>query len=180
MYLDIFIVVVMLYALWKGWTHGLLRELVSLLGFIGGLIIACLCYSSLGEYLAVSGTQVNIITSIIAFFLLWIIVPIALGTVATVITKALSHIGILSLPNHLGGAVVSIAKFLLLMSFVLNVMQGLRILSPERQEGSHLLAPVTAITGLLTHSVVQAATTKTITDTIQENDTVWVDVSHKN
>ena len=179
MYIDLFIVVVVLYALWKGWTHGLLRELVSLLGFIGGLIIACLCYSSLGEYLAVSGTQANIITSIIAFFLLWIIAPIALGAVATVMTKALNHIGLISVPNRIGGAAVSIAKYLLLMSFVLNVMQGLRIMSPERQEGSRLLAPVTAITGLLSHSVVQAATTKTINDTIQENDTVWVDVSKK-
>ena len=179
MYIDIFIIVVVLYAFWKGWTHGLLRELVSTLGFIVGLIVACLCYSSLGEYLAVSGTQINIVTSVIAFFLLWIVVPIVLGAVATVITKALNHIGLLSLPNRIGGALVSIAKYLLLMSFVLNVMQGLRILSPDRQEGSRLLAPVTAITDLLSHSVVEAATTRTTNDTIQQNDPVWVDVSKK-
>lgn len=176
MYLDIFIAVVAVYALWKGWLNGMLRELVSTLGFIAGLIVACLCYSLLGKYLAVNGTKINIITSIIAFFLLWIIVPISLGAVATSLTKGLKRIGSLSVLNRIGGALVSMAKYLLLMSFVLSIMQGLGILSKERQEDSRLLGPVTAVTTLFTHSVVEAATTTTINNTEVQTDTIWVDV----
>lgn len=179
MYLDIFILVVLLYAIWKGWTHGLLRELVSTLGFIAGLVIACLCYGTLGEYLAVGGTQVNIITSLIAFFLLWIVAPIALGGVATVITSALNKIGFISLPNRLGGVAVSLVKYAVLLSVVLNVMQGLHILSPERQAGSHLLEPVTSITQRMARAAVSKATTAFQNDTIEKNDTIWVDVSRK-
>lgn len=179
MYLDIFIIVVMLYALWKGWGNGFLKELVSLLGFIVGLVIACMFYGHLGKYLSADGSSLNIMTSIVAFFLLWIIVPIALGTVATIITKVINRIGVISLPNRLGGMAVSAGKYLLLISLVLSAMHSLGILSRERQESSHLFAPVTSFTGLLSHSVMSSMQPRQIqSDTITSNDTIWVEVDH--
>lgn len=179
MYLDIFIIVVMLYALWKGWSNGFLKELVSLLGFIVGLVIACMFYAQLGKYLSADGSSLNILTSIVAFFVIWIIVPIALGTVATVITKVLNRLGAISLPNRLGGMAVSVAKYLLLMSLVLSAMHSLGILSRERQESSHLFEPVTSVTGLLARSVMSSIQPRQVqNDTITSNDTIWVEVNH--
>lgn len=179
MYLDCFIVIVLLYALWKGWNNGLLRELVSSLGFIAGLVIACLFYGTLGEHLAVGGSKLNMFSSIVAFFLLWIIAPIVLGTVATVVTKALNRLTLISLPNRLAGMGVSVLKYLLFMSLALNVMDSLHILNSDRKDGSHLLEPVSAFTGLLAHSVMDAAAPIVVqNDTVRQNDTIWVEVEH--
>lgn len=179
MYLDLFIIILIMYALWNGWHNGLLRELVSMLGFIGGLIIACLFYSTLGKYLTTSGSEVTIITSIIAFLIIWIIVPIAMGTIATLLTKALKHIHLLSTSNKFAGMLISGAKYLLLMSLVINVMASLNILNHTRIEGSHLFTPITSVTEILSHSVLESARPKVVEhDTIQQNDTVWIDVKH--
>ena len=70
MTLDIFIIAILLWAGFNGWKKGLLKELISMGGFLLGLIIAATCYSTLGEYLAVNGSQVNMLTSIVAFLIL--------------------------------------------------------------------------------------------------------------
>ena len=114
MTLDIFIIAILLWAGFNGWKKGLLKELISMGGFLLGLLIAATCYSTLGEYLTVNGSQVNMLTSIVAFLILWIIVPIALGFVATMLTKTLKGMK-LGTPNSILGLLVSILKYGLLL-----------------------------------------------------------------
>ena len=173
MFLDIFILVVAVYALWKGWTTGLLHELISMLGFIVGLIVACCFYGTLGKYLSVSGSEVNMTTSIVAFLILWIVVPIAMGTVATFLTKLLNKSTLLSMPNKVGGAAVSFLKYMLLLSCILNVMSALGILAEERKESSALYEAVASPTTLLGHHVAPADTTRGAATAI--GDTVWIE-----
>ncbi|MBQ1272605.1 MAG: SIS domain-containing protein, partial [Clostridia bacterium] len=47
------------------------------------------CYEQFGEYLKVDGSEVNMFTSIVAFLLLWIVVPIVFGFLANLLTKAI-------------------------------------------------------------------------------------------
>lgn len=174
--LDIFIIILLLWAAFSGWRNGFVKEVVSTVGFLAGLLIAALCYSQLGQYLTVTGSETNMTTSIIAFLLLWIVVPIFLGLAATIVTKALKGMK-LGLPNSLLGAAVSALKYFILISCVLNVMQALNILNPERSADSRLLSPVTgalnailpADSTQLSHPDADAATA----------DTVWIDVSKK-
>ena len=65
--------------------------------------MAATCYRTLGEYLTVDGSETNMFTSILAFFLLWVIVPIALGMAANLLTAAIKGM-CLGLPNSLLGA----------------------------------------------------------------------------
>ena len=60
-------------------------------------------------------------------------------------TKAIDHSS-LSFVNRLFGGLVSVVKFVVLLSCVLNVMAELRILNEERVEGSSLAVPVQSIT----------------------------------
>lgn len=145
MYLDIFIGIVLLFALVRGMMNGLIKEIASTIGFLLGLLVAATCYETLGEYLTVDGSEVNMFTSIVAFLLLWIIVPIIFGLIATLITKAL-NLTALGVINRILGGVLSMAKFVILLSCVLNVMVSLNILNSERTEGSVLLDPVQYIT----------------------------------
>lgn len=145
MYLDIFIGIILIFALVRGLMNGFVKELASTIGFLLGLFVAATCYQTLGEYLTVDGSEVNMFTSIVAFLLLWIIVPIIFGLLATLITKALD-LTVLGIANRIGGGILSMAKYLVLLSCVLNVMVSLNILNSERTEGSVMLEPVQYIT----------------------------------
>lgn len=175
--LDIFIILVLLWAAWRGWKAGFLKEIVSSVGFLVGLFVAATCYSTFGNYLAVDGSETNMVTSIIAFLLLWIAVPIVLGFVANMLTKALKgmHLG---LPNSLLGALVGFLKYFILLSCIFNVMSALHILNNEKTETSHLYKPVSGSLRLLfpTDSTAIAPT-----DSLQEQDadTVWIDMTKK-
>ncbi len=148
MLFDIFIAVILLWAALTGWRNGLLKELVSALGFIVGLVIAATCYSQLGEYLAMNGSETNITLNIAAFFLLWIIVPIFLGFVANMLTKAMSAI-CMGWLNSLGGLVIAVIKYLVLLSCVLNVMSLLGIMDEERKASSRLITPAEQVVSIL-------------------------------
>lgn len=179
MYIDLFIAILLLWALYNGWRNGFLKEIISTLGFLVGLLVAALFYSTLGEYLAVDGSESNMLTSVIAFFILWIMVPIALGFVANVMTQALKGMK-LGIPNSLLGMAVSFAKFLFLLSCVLNVMSGLRILDSRKTDSSHLYRPVAGVLDFMFDKAVHS-TSSSETDSLdaQKPDTVWVDFTRE-
>ena len=145
MYIDIFIVIVLIFALVRGLMNGFFKELASTIGLLVGLLLAALCYETCGEYLAVDGSEVNQLTSIIAFLLLWIVVPMVFGMLAMVLTKAINST-ILETPNRIAGGILSMAKYVVLLSCVFNVMTEMRILDMERAKGSVLAPPVQSIT----------------------------------
>ncbi len=146
MLLDIIIIVLTLWGLYTGWVSGLLKQLAALLGYGVGLFIAALCYAQFGAYLLPHlGTSISL-TNLIAFLLLWVIVPIFLGFVADNLTKVLNVLK-LGLPNNLLGAAIGAFKFLLLLSCILNVMQLIGLVSEEKRTASRLYAPVAAILG---------------------------------
>ncbi len=173
MYIDLFIALVLIWALYNGWRQGLLRELVSALGWLVGLFVAATCYSLLGEYLTVDGTESNQMTSIAAFLILWIAVPIFLGFVATLITKVVKGKTI-GMPNAILGALVSGLKFLVLLSCAFNVMSGLHILDKERTQDSLLYTPVRSV---LVALFANPDESKPDNSQTAPGDTVWIDMT---
>ncbi len=174
MYIDIFIGVLLLWAVFSGYRNGLFKELVSTLGVLVGLIVAVLCYGKLGECLTVDGSEVNMATSIVAFLLLWIVVPIVLGLVAMLFTKALDVVR-LGCINRLLGVGVSFVKYALLLSCLFNAMQALHILNEERTKDSMLYKPTLALMGTAFDQVIKPTYHHVIEET--QIDTLWVDFS---
>lgn len=175
---DIFIIVVLIWAIISGWRNGLLCELTSLCGHLSGLLVAVIIYSMCGKYLAVTGTRLSMVTSVVAFFALWIILPIALGLAANALTKILRPLG-LGMINSLGGTIVSLLKFTVLLSCVLAAMNAIGILNQEKAASSRLYNPMKNVVGTVIDWAIdddihpmtpaeQAATSN--------GDTLWVDV----
>lgn len=176
--LDIFILIVVVWALFSGWRNGLVKELAAGMGYLVGLFIAATCYSTFGEFLAVNGSQGNMVTSIIAFFILWVISPIALGLAANIMTKVLKRVHLGGI-NRAAGAGVSLLKFTILLSCVLSVMSALGILNEQRTKESVLFEPVK---GMLS-SVIDFVIDDDIRPMQQADkpattagDTVWMDL----
>lgn len=174
--IDLFIVVLLGWAAFSGWRAGFIKELISSVGFLVGLFIAATCYSTFSESLAISGTETNIVTNLIAFFLLWIIVPIVLGFAANILTKALKGMK-LGMPNSILGALVSFLKYFILLSCVLNVMRALGIMNEERTASSHLYTPVTETLQLFFPEEQTVGDSGKNADT--KADTVWIDMTGK-
>ncbi len=175
MYIDIFVAVLLVWATYSGWRDGFLRELVSTLGIVAGLIVAVLCYDKLSAFLTVDGSEVNMVTSIIAFALLWIVVPIALGFAATLLTKVINFTPA-SWINRALGSLVSIAKYALLLSCLFNAMQSLRILDEKRTEGSYTYKPVAELMSAAMRHVVRPTYNHVMDGA--EIDTLWVDFTN--
>lgn len=178
--LDIFIFIVVVWAIISGWRNGLLKEVVTSVGYLFGLLIAATCYSTFGQYLAVNGSQGNMVTSIIAFFILWVISPIVLGLAANILTKVLNraHLGGL---NRMAGAAVSLVKFTVLLSCVLSVMSALGILNEERTKESALFEPVKGVVSSIIDMVIDndMRPIDHVDHGATASDTLWVDVPKK-
>lgn len=145
--LDVFILLVIAWALWKGWRNGLFREAASLVGFIVGMFLAGMLYGCLGDYLAPRLGSSPTIASVLAFIILWIAVPIALGILARFVSKAVNHTCLGGL-NRLGGAGISFVKYALLLSCMVNVMSFIHILDDQKQSQESLLyTPTKAFAG---------------------------------
>lgn len=175
---DIFIIIVLLWAIISGWRNGLLCELTSLCGHLSGLLVAVIIYSMCGKYLAVTGTHLSMVTSVVAFFALWIILPIALGLAANTLTKIMRPLG-LGMVNSLGGVVVSLLKFTVLLSCVLAAMSAIGILDEQKTENSRLYNPLKGVVGTIIDWAIDddiRPMTPAEQSAVSNSDTLWVDV----
>ena len=180
--LDLFMATLIIWALISGWRNGFLRELLSTAGYLVGLLVAALAYKWLGSYLAVEGSQANMFTSIVAFLILWIATPIALGLVANLLTGAVKALQ-LGWLNSLLGSVVSLIKFSILIGCVLSALSALGLLRETRTRDSVLYAPMSAGFSAAADYILgnEDKNTDRSTDGVRDgstaSDTTWIDVS---
>ena len=105
-----------------GFSKGALRQVASLVGLVAGLLLARALYSTVGERMAVElGTSATV-AQIIAFFLIWLLVPIALLWVASLISRVMEVVN-LGILNRLAGAIVGAVKYALLISLLVHFIE---------------------------------------------------------
>jgi len=175
MFIDIFLVIVLCWAVINGWRNGFMREIVSGIGWLLGLFVAAACYHYLGDYLTVSGSTLNMTTSIVAFLILWIVVPIALGLAAGFLHKVFKML-YLGMFDGLAGAFVSVLKFVVLLSCAFNVMEYLNIMNQTQTASSKLYVPTRDALSIAFENMGEGHQSVKETQTFQ-NDTIWVDMN---
>ena len=144
---DILFLLLLAIGAWRGWTNGLLKEVLGLVGVFAGLYVAHLLYEQVGCQLAPHiGTSPSI-ASIIAFVLIWMGVPILLGLVGALLTKVLEWAGLGGV-NNLGGALVSLVKYWLILGAFTNVLSITHLVSEEIQQNSVLFQPLKQTTSI--------------------------------
>lgn len=103
-----------------GFYQGALKQVANMAGIFVGLIIAVMLYEKFGKALAdLTGTQEST-AEIIAFIAIVILLPLALGWVASLLTKAFKVIH-LNFINRLAGAVIGLVSYLFILSVAFNV-----------------------------------------------------------
>ena len=144
---DILFVLVLVVGAWKGWSNGLLKEVLGLIGVFVGLYVAHLLYEQVGYELAPRiGTSPSM-ASIVAFALIWMGVPILLGILGSLLTKVLEWIGLEGV-NNLGGALVSVIKYAIILGALCNVLAITHLVKEESQQNSILFESLKRTTSI--------------------------------
>lgn len=120
--IDIIILVLIGIGTIWGVTKGFLRQLASLIGLIVGLLVARALFAEVGDWMVSTIGVPDTIAQILAFFMLWIAVPILFSLFATFLTKALEVVHLGWINRLLGGGLGAI-KFMLLIGLVAHLLE---------------------------------------------------------
>ncbi len=135
MFLDIIVLVLVVVAIFKGLSNGLIVALFSFIAFIVGLAAALKLSSIVADYI---GSSINIsarVLPVLAFFAVFFIVVLLIKLGARLIEKVL-QLSMLGWLNRLGGVVFYILIYLFICSIVLFYAEQLHIIKPETAQAS--------------------------------------------
>ena len=121
-YLDIFIGVLLIYGLIRGFWNGFFIELASFISLILGIYIAIkfsyLMKSSIGSHVSWSPKTIQIVAFIITF----ILVIVGISLLAKFLTK-MANFASLGIVNKLAGSFFGLLKMVLILSVSLKMFQ---------------------------------------------------------
>ena len=154
--IDIIILILVLAGAIVGFRKGFIKQLASLVGLVVGLLAAKALYGVVGDQLIGTVTSNVTFAHTLAFFLIWIVVPIVFTLVASLLTKALEII-CLGWINRLLGAALGAVKWLLFISLAICAIEFIdsdnKIIEKNTKESSALYSPVRELVGLLMPAV---------------------------
>lgn len=118
--MEILIYIVLLVGAVVGFYQGAFKQIAHFVGVALGLIIAATLYENFGAYLAdKTGADENF-GYVVAFVLIAIVVPIALGWIAAFLTEFFKKLK-LNFLNRIIGALVGVLSYALVLSFAFNL-----------------------------------------------------------
>jgi membrane protein required for colicin V production len=151
-YIDVFILVLLVYAVFRGITRGFILQLATLVAFLAGIFLALKFSGFTARYLvkhwAFEYEYLYMVSLAITFILVFIMISILGNLLDKVVqTSQLSFI------NKLAGAFFNICKMMLivgvLLLFIDRVDKRKTLLPKNAREGSFFYKPVTSVTLLL-------------------------------
>ena len=138
--LDIIILVILAYALFVGFRSGLVMQLTTLVAVAAG-IWGAIHFSDRFELWLTDQVELGTMTGAVSFALTFLLILIAVNLIGRLVTKTLD-MAMLSMPNRLGGALLSAAKYALIISALIQSMDGAGItpyILPEQKRAESML-----------------------------------------
>ena len=118
--MDILIYIVLIVGAIIGFKQGAFKQVAHFLGVAAGLLIAATLYHQFGDFLAdKTGASIGF-GRLIAFVLIVIVVPIALGWIAAFLTEFFKKLKLNFLTRRIG-MVVGVICYAMVLSFALNL-----------------------------------------------------------
>ena len=145
-YIDLIVIVVLLYAFLKGFSNGLVNELASFLGLLIGAIIS---YSFSDDLSKIIDDYVEIdeqILNILSFIILFISTSVLFTFAGKSLTKLIKYISLGTI-NRLLGGIFSSLKFIIIIvsiSMVINYFSELLAIEiiPSEQKNKSTVYPI--------------------------------------
>ncbi|MEZ5198965.1 MAG: CvpA family protein [Bacteroidales bacterium] len=149
-YIDIILIIPIIWFAYQGFRHGLIIELASLVALILGIYAAMYFSHYAGNFLTNSlGIETEYLP-VISFILTFVVVVILVYVVGKILEKLINMVA-LGFLNKMAGAVFGMLKATVLLSIIILILNHFNdnLISKEKQEGSYLYAPVAGIAPLL-------------------------------
>ena len=130
MFIDVLVAILVVMAIFKGLSKGLIIAVFSFVAFIVGLAAAMKLSAVVAGYM---GSAVNIpgkLLPVLAFLLVFFIVVLLVKLGARIIEKAI-QLAMMGWLNRLGGVVFYILIYLFIFSIILFYTEQLHIIKPE-------------------------------------------------
>jgi membrane protein required for colicin V production len=151
-YIDMFVVVLLIYAVFRGITRGLIMQAASLAALITGIFGALKLSGITARYIAqhwnINPEYLYIFSLAITFTLVFILISLLGNLMDKWIETA--HLSFL---NKILGAIFNVCKVLLLVGIILlfidRIDNQISILPKNAREGSFFYKPVTSVTRFL-------------------------------
>ena len=148
-FIDIIIIILVLLAAFKGFSRGLIKELVSLISLIAGVYIASNFSVYIEKHLNYNFPKIEEYNTIISFVLVFLIIYLSLKLAGIIIHKFVKIIQ-LNLINKILGLLFGASKALIIIAFILFELNHLEqsfstIISKNQKEESKLYSLVVEI-----------------------------------
>ena len=144
MTMDILLLILLAVGFIGGLFSGAVKQLISLVAFVAGFVGATIFYQQLGDVLLLF-IHHPAICYVIAFALLWLIVPIAASLSASLITKMVNEIPVLGTLNRVLGGLLCLLKYALVLGALIWLFSSMELISEETMQQSKLCQPLKAI-----------------------------------
>lgn len=143
MIIDVAYFIILLYAIFKGFTKGLIVGIFSLLAFIIGLAAALKLSSVVAHHFAESTSSATKWLPVLSFFLVFIAVVLIINIGARIIQKSL-QLAMLGWIDKMGGIILYVIIYTIIFSVILFFAEKVSMVSPDTvaQSGMyHFVAP---------------------------------------
>lgn len=152
MIIDIIFLMLMLLACVKGYSKGLIVALFSVLAFIAGLAAALKLSVYATEKLSGTFNSAGKWLPLISFVLVFLVVVILVNLVAKLIQKSVEML-MLGLVNRVGGMILFVLFYCILLSILLFYAVQLRIISAETVKASVVYPYIEPLAPKLMHAL---------------------------
>ena len=149
--IDSIILIAIALGAFMGFMKGFVKQLASILGLVVGLLAAKALYASLAEKICPTLTESMTLAQIVAFFAIWIVVPLLFGVAAALITRTIEVMS-LGWLNQLLGAGLGALKYLLIITLFVGIIEfvdtGNHMISQTKKTKSVLYYPMRDVAGI--------------------------------
>ncbi|MHC1706487.1 MAG: CvpA family protein [Bacteroidales bacterium] len=151
-YIDLILGIPLAWAIYRGFKKGLILELAMLIGLIVGLY-AGLHFSKVAAEMISSNFHIQgEWLPVVSFIVVFILVLLGVYIMGKLMEKTVEAL-MMGILNKVGGAIFSVLKMALILSFILFMLNGLApdksIFPREQQQKSFLYKPILSFANFL-------------------------------
>lgn len=146
--MDILLLIILAVGFISGLFSGAIKQVISLAAFLIGFVVACLYYQRLADVMT-DFLSMAALCKVVAFVLLWVVVPIAVKVIASLLTSVLNFVPVLGLLNRLLGGLLGMVKYSLVLGALIWLFASTNLIKEETMQKSKLARPIKALPELL-------------------------------
>ena len=142
--MDILLLILLGVGFISGLFSGAVKQVISLVAFVAGFVIACLYDQELADVLT-RFLNFPTLCKVLAFVLLLVIVPIVANLIASLLTSVLNWMPVIGLLNRVLGGILCMVKYALILGTFIWFFSFTNLLKEETMQKSKLCKSLKAL-----------------------------------